>query len=380
VFALLVALLVVELLSTLASAQEGPALDRVKQFALEGPVVYLLVVNAVRTPATLRRAVWTLLGAGACLALVSVYQQVTGTYDRPYGGFGQLDGAYFRGQSDVARLAGPLGDPNYYAQILLPLVPIGLVSIWRERAPGARLAAAGATALVCLAITFTYSRGAALGLAAVVVGMAGLRYLRARHMAALALALVLLLAAVPAYRERVATLGSISGATARAGEQTTADQSTRSRTTEMLAAGLAFLDHPLLGVGPGEFPDHYQDYAHRIGIEVREETRSGPDKGELPRRESHDIVLGVAADLGLAGLAAFGAVIVVTCRRLLRTRRRSPALGNLADSLMLALVAYLTAGLFLTLAFGRYLWLLVALAGAAASMKAASRSSSDSSV
>jgi hypothetical protein len=382
VFALMVALLVVELLSTLGTARPSAAVDRVKQFALEGPIVYFLVVNAVRTPATLRRAVWALLAAGACLSLVSVYQQLTGTYERPYGGFGQVDHAFFRGQSDVARIAGPLGDPNYYAQILLPILALGLLSIWRERRPRARLAAIGATALVGLAITFTYSRGAAVALLGVVVAMTLLHYVRGRHIAALALALALLVALVPAYRDRVATITAIGGATARPGEQTTADVSTRGRATEMLAAGVAFLDHPVLGLGPGAFPDAYQRYAQRIGIEVHEETQSGADKGELPRRESHDIVLGVAADLGLAGLAVFGAIVVVSFRRLLRVRRRlEPQIANLADAILLALVAYLTAGLFLTLAFGRYLWLLVALAGAAAAVRnAESRSSSDSSV
>jgi putative inorganic carbon (hco3(-)) transporter len=382
-FALLVALLVVQLLSTLATAHQDVAVERVKQFALEGPIVYLLVINSVRTSATLRRAVWALLGAGTCLALVTIYQQLTGTFERPYGGLGQIDHAYFRGQSDVARLAGPLGDPNYYAQILLPIVPLGLLRIWRERAPGARLAAAGATALVCLAIAFTYSRGAAVAFVAVLLAMGCLRYLRARHLAAIALAVALLVAAVPAYRERVETITAIGGATAQAGELTSTDESTRSRTTEMLAAGLAFADHPLLGVGPGAFPYYYQHYAQKVGIEVRDETQSGPERGELPRREAHDIALGIAADLGIAGLAAFGGVMFLTLRNLVRARRRSlgrrPELVNLADSLLLALVAYLSAALFLTLAFERYLWLLAALAGAAARI-AASRSSSRASV
>jgi hypothetical protein len=382
-FALLLALLVVQLLSTLVTTQQDAAAERVKQFALEGPMVYLLVVNSVRTTATLRRAVWALIGAGACLALVTVYQQLTGTFERPYGGLGQIDHAYFRGQSDVARLAGPLGDPNYYAQVLLPIVPLGLLRIWRERAPSARLAAAGTTALVCLAITFTYSRGAAVAFVALLLAMGCLRYVRARHLAAIALAVALLVAAVPAYRERVATVTAIGGATARAGEQTTADASTRSRTTEMLAAGLAFADRPVLGVGPGVFPYYYQRYAQRVGIEVRDETQSGPERGELPRREAHDIALGIAADLGVAGLATFGGVLFLTLRNLVRARRRSlsrrPELASLCDSLLLALVAYLTAGLFLTLAFERYLWLLAALAGAAARI-AASRSSSRSSV
>jgi len=382
-FSLLVVLLIVELLSTLVTAHQDVAVERVKQFALEGPVVYLLVVNSVRTPATLRRVLWTLLAAGTCLSLVTIYQQLTGTYERPYGGLGQIDHAYFRGQSDVARLAGPLGDPNYYAQILLAIVPVGLLSIWRERAPAARLAAGAATALVCLAITFTYSRGAAVAFVALLLAMGCLRYLRARHMAAIATAVALLVALVPAYRERVETITAIGGATAQAGEETTADDSTRSRTTEMLAAGLAFVDHPVLGVGPGAFPYHYQHYARRVGIEVRDETQSGPEKGELPRREAHNLVLGIAADIGVGGLAAFAGVMFLTFRNLLRTRRRwlgkRPELVNLADSLLLALIAYLTAALFLTLAFERYLWLLAALAGAAA-RNMASRSSSRSSV
>jgi hypothetical protein len=368
-FGLLVALLVVELASTLFATHQDVAVERVKQFALEGPIVYLLVVNVVRTPETLRRVLWALIAAGSCLALVTVYQQLSASYERPYFGLGQVDRAYFRGQSDVARLAGPLGDPNYYAQILLAIVPLALLSVWRERSPPLRVAAAAAPPLLCAALAVTYSRGAAVAFLAVLIVMVCLRYVRPRHLAAIAAGLALLLAAVPAYRDRVETIANVGGATAQAGAQTTTDQSTRSRTTEMLAAGLAFLDHPVLGVGPGGFPAYYQRYAPRIGIEVRESMRSGPNAGEAPRREAHDVVLGMAADLGLVGVAAFVAILLLTFRDLLRARRRwvgtRPDLVNLADSLLLALVAYLAAGLFLTLAFERYLWLLAALAGAA---------------
>jgi O-antigen ligase len=225
---------------------------------------------------------------------------------------------------------------------------------------------------VCIAITFTYSRGAAVGLLAVVVGMAMLGYLRGRHLAAIAMGVVVLVAVNPGYRDRVATLASLGGLTATSGAEVQADESTRSRTTEMGAAALAFLDHPLVGVGPGGFPFYYQTYAPRVGIEVRETTTSGTDKGEVARREAHDIVLGVAADTGLLGLAAFTAVIWLTLRDLRRARRRwlgiRPDLVTMIDSIGLALAAYLAAGLFLTLAFERYLWLLVALAGAAGAL------------
>jgi putative inorganic carbon (HCO3(-)) transporter len=369
---LILLLLLIQLFSTLLAGQQSVALDHLRTFALEGVVLYLLVVNAVDSAATLRLAIWGLLAAGLVLALVTIYQQVTASYFRPYWGLGQVDGAFYRGQSDVARLAGPLGDPNYYAQILLPLIPLGLLTIRRERAPLLRLAAGAITVLVVIAMAFTYSRGAALALAVVVIAMAMMGYLRLSHLAALAVGVAILLAAVPAYRDRVATIASIGGATAQAGEQTSADESSRSRTTEMLAAGLAFLDHPVFGVGPGGFPYYYQVYAPRIGIEVHETATSGADKGGAAQREAHDLFVGIAADLGGAGLAVFLAILGVTFTGLVRVRRRwrelRPDLVNLADSMFLALLAYLAAGVFLSLAFERYFWLLVALAGAAAAV------------
>jgi O-antigen ligase len=367
--ALMLLLLVVALVSTALAAHQDVAVDRLRTFALEGVVLYVLVVNAVDSAATLRLAIWALLGAGALLAGATVYQQLTGTYYRPYGGLAQVDGAYFRGQSDVARLAGPLGDPNYYAQILLPLVPLGVLTIRRERDRLLRVGAGAITALVMLALAFTYSRGAAITLVVLVIAMAAMGYLRTKHLVPVAVAIAVLLAAVPAYRERVVSIASVSGATARAGQETSADESSRSRTTEMLAAGLAFLDHPALGVGPGGFPFYYQEYAPRVGIEVRDKSTSGADKGEAAKRAAHDLFIGVAADLGAAGLAVFAAILGVTAAGLLRVRRRwgafAPDLVNLADSMFLALLAYVTAGLFLSLAFERYLWLLVALGGAA---------------
>lgn len=367
---LILLLLVAELISTMVAAHQPEALSKLREFVLEGLVLYLLVLNVVRTPATLRRTIWALLAAGAFLSLVTIYQQVTADYYRPFLGFGQVDSAFFRGQDDVARLAGPLGDPNYYAQILLPIVPLGILSVQRERDKPLRIAAGCCTALVLLAIAFTYSRGAALALLVLVVAMASLGYLRARHLVGICVAIVLILALVPAYRNRVETITSVGGATAKAGQETKADESTRSRTTEMLAAGLAFIHHPLFGVGPDGFPFYYQQYAQEVGIEVRDSTpRTGAQAGQLPQREAHDIFIGIAADLGLAGLAAFLAILYVSLRDLRRARRRwlwrRPDLVNLADSFRLALLAYLLAGLFLSLAFERYLWLLLALAGAA---------------
>ena len=72
------------------------------------------------------------------------------------------------------------------------------------------------------------------------------------------------------------------------------------------------------------------------------------------------------------GLAAFSCLLFVTARLLLRARRRllttRPDLADLPTAFLLAIVAYVACGLFLTLAFERYFWLLMALAAASAAI------------
>jgi O-antigen ligase len=95
----------------------------------------------------------------------------------------------------------------------------------------------------------------------------------------------------------------------------------------------------------------------------------GPDKGTEPERQAHDVYLSVATDNGGVGLLVFLAIIFVTMRSLLRVRRRASDDGDamtasLATGYALAIVGFLTAGIFLSLAYERYFWLLLALATA----------------
>jgi len=200
--------------------------------------------------------------------------------------------------------------------------------------------------------------------------MVFLRQIKARHLALGVLALAVVIAAIPSYRARVASLGSVQGANAQAGSQNAStDQSVRARATEMRAALLAVESHALLGLGPGGFPLHYQQYALQAGGEVHERVKFGPDKGQEPERQAHDLYLSVATDNGGVGLLLFVAMIIVTLRSLLRVRRRANADGDaatagLATGYVLAVVGFLTTGVFLSLAYERYYWLLLALATA----------------
>ena len=71
----------------------------------------------------------------------------------------------------------------------------------------------------------------------------------------------------------------------------------------------------------------------------------------------------------MLGLASFAGVVAVTLRQVARARRRSLGvradLTRLTTGFAMAIIVYLTTGLFLHFAYIRYFWLMMALAAAA---------------
>lgn len=379
---LMVALLVVQLTGTLLASTTRAATDELVTYALEGLGLYFLITNLVRSREVLRRVIWTLLAVGAFLGSLSVYQQLTVNFDDNLFGFAQAsEGDPFRNGHELQpRLAGQIGEVNRYAQTLLVLVPLAVFQFWSERSRPRRLAAGAAAVLITAGIVLTFSRGAAVGFALVVLLMVVLRYIRLRQLAVIAAALVVVLAVVPAYRERLSWLGSV---THLAGTQPASDPNhdsgnLRSRATEVMAAGLVFIDHPVLGVGPGMFPEHYREYAERVQYSWLQ------GRVEPEDREAHNLFAGIAAETGALGLGLFLAIVFVTLRGLRRARRlalgRDRELANVTTAFMLAVAAYLASGIFLQLSYQRYFWLLMALAGAAASITLAELGKRDGAV
>lgn len=356
--------LIVQLLSGIVSSDVPTAWDIVVTFVEEGFLLYFLVTNVVRSRETVIAIAWILVMVGGALGALTFYQDATGTYDNPYWGFAQKSDAAITVDEtlggDVAkyRLAGNIGEKNRYAQIMLMLVPLGLFLAIAERRNGYRLLALGATVFISLGVALTFSRGAAVGFALLVVIMVALGYIRPRHVLVVILGAAMLLVAVPAYGERLGALVTTSSEVSSTGIDQ-ADGAIQSRITEGLAALLAFADHPLLGVGPGQFPAVYRQYADVVGIRVL-----------ASDRQAHNLYLGLAAELGIVGITVFLVILGVTLRDLARarqaTRTLDPMLSALATGFLLSIVSYLTTGLFLHMTFVRYFWLMMALAAATA--------------
>jgi O-antigen ligase len=371
--------LIVQVIGAIFSVDTRVSFNHVINYMVEGLGLYLLITNVARTQEMLRRAIWVLLLAGAFMGSLSVYQQMTHTFDNNYGGFAQMSNAAFGtgtenlfGENTQPRLAGPIGEQNRYAQNMLMLVPLGLFRFWGERSKRLRILAAIATALITLGAALTFSRGAAVGLILMLVITALMGYIKPFQAVIIGLGLVLLLQVVPQYGTRLDTLGDVSSAvtTQGGGGLRTTDGATQSRITEMMAAAMVFADYPIVGVGPGTYRYYYQDYADRVGLR----TLSGD-------RQAHDLYVGIAAENGALGLIAFGAIVFVTLRSLAKTRKRwgqsRPDMANLVTGFILSIVAYLATGVFLHFAFIRFFWLIMALAGAASYIAANSAEAAD---
>jgi O-antigen ligase len=351
---------VVEVLATIFARDIIGATSGLQTIAIEGIALYVLLTNTIRTPAILRGVVWTLLAVGAVVASISVYQYLTGTFGNNYFGFAQTESSVTGLTSTgVERLAGPIGEKNRYAQIMLMLVPIGFMAFVAERRWILRAAALVSAGLCAMAMALTFSRGAAVAAGVVLLAMVVLRYIRLRYLVAAVGIAAVVLVAVPQYADRVLTLGSVSALFSDEAVGSSADNSLLSRATENLTAINVFADHPLVGVGPGQFSEYYRQYSDEIGLSVRAQDR-----------EAHNLYLGLAAEAGAIGLGAFLVAVVVSLVGLARARRAAlatrPDLAALATGFLLSIVAYLASGVFLHLSYARYFWMMLALAGVAA--------------
>lgn len=311
-----------------------------------------VVFSLLERRATLRRLAWTLLLIAIVMGSVAVHQRLTGNWESTYWGLAQSPGSY----EGEFRAVGPLGDANYFALILLVMLPLAVDRLRAEKRLPLKALSLWAALASVLSLVFTFSRGAVVGLAAMLLLMAALSPRRWSLLGGMLLAAALLSPLIPAsYMDRLASL-PLSAMNLRQ-EGTVTDAAVRGRLSENLVAMDMFLEHPLLGVGYANYPVRYQEYAHRIGLDTRE--------GRTP----HNLYLQVAAESGLVGLLAFGALLWSVISSIVRSRREALRRGltncaGLIEALGIGLAGFLVASVFLHAAHPRFFWLLAGVAWA----------------
>jgi O-antigen ligase len=368
VFFLLVLIFALQLVGAAFSIDPPNSFETVFTFAVEGVALYLLITNVLRSKENVRIATWVLVAAGVLMSVVPLFQQVTHTFDNNYGGLAQVDGLGFTtGEAAEeggtlerqARLAGPIGEKNRYAQVMLVLVPLALSLAFRAPRGIWRVATLTATASIGLGFVLAFSRGGAIGAACMLLVAMGLRLIDARKALFVGLGAGLLLVAMPQYWTRLETIGTSVSALGDESQGASADGATRRRITEMLAAGRVFLDHPVIGVGPGMFKSYSAEYGN---VGALRKIEGG--------RRAHSLYLEFAAENGVIGLGLLLAALALTFVGLMGARRANLAedseMADLATAYLLALVSYLCTGVFLHLSYMRYFYIVLALGGAVA--------------
>jgi hypothetical protein len=142
----------------------------------------------------------------------------------------------------------------------------------------------------------------------------------------------------------VATIPLLVVFSAQVTESTGRDVS--GRATENVVALHMFLDHPITGVGPDQYPFYYRDYTRKFGDDPRYQ------------REPHSLPLQIAAEQGIVGIVSWLGVLVLLVRFIFSTGVWWDPLGR---AVVTAIGAYFVASLFLHGSQIRLLYVLIGL-------------------
>jgi O-antigen ligase len=319
-------------------------------FSLGG---FALVPFFVRDRASLRWTLFAFVAAAAALALVGVYQQLSGHFfwNDGLGRFGER------------RVNTTFADPNHFARYLVEAIVVAIM-LWPFSIYRARLLLLAAIGACLLTLAFTGSRGAwIVGAAVVPVAVWSLPVTRAARLRILVggagaiVALALAVAAFsPFFTKRVDTFTfGVEASGAR---------------PYLVDAGMhMFADHPITGVGAGGYQSAFLDDYYSFK----------DPKIKANVTISHTSAVTLLAELGLIGVAA---VLFVIARwaAYLRTLMARFAPGDSRAALkavalisVIILLGSQTEGRFLE---DPYLWFVAGLAVAIDQIGAAERTAS----
>ena len=246
-------------------------------------VVFVLMINCVRGVKALRWLSWLILSAMG-------YVAARGVIDF-FSGHNLVKGERLHGS-----ISGMMGNPNDLATNMVTFLPLAVVIAITRGRPVPRIVAASFSLLMLATILFTKSRAGLLGLAA-----AGLVLILEGRKLRPGLGVAIMLA-VPASAPLMPSwfwsrLSSIA-------DQTEDTAGSRQARKDLMWQGWqTFVDHPFTGVGAGQFKNY-----------------NPPDRLE-PWHETHNVLLQVAAELGLFGLLAMLLLLGLAISALLWSRR-----------------------------------------------------------
>jgi putative inorganic carbon (HCO3(-)) transporter len=287
-------------------------------------LVLFLAIQLITNREILLRVLRVLVAASALAALYGLVQFLSGAAERA---------------------SGPIPDPNDFAYMLATVIPIAIFLAREDR--GRRVLWGLATLLLFGAVLATLSRGALIGLLALLlwavltrrIGFAGTLSLVLSSLVLVGLALTLWSSVI---NERLEEKNRIGAA------------NVESRAAFWSAAERMSMDHPLLGVGPGNFSVEAKNYVRNSPIEL-EDPLVHNSYLEILAEDGPFALLLFLGMLGAAWIAATQAERTARIHEDLQTR-------GLASAIKGMLLVAIISGTFLSEQVAPSFWVASALA------------------
>ena len=283
---------------------------------------FYLTISLVDSEEKFKLTTWTcVLGMGITSLLAILQHAKLGAEIRP--------GVMFYG-------------PNYFGVSLLLIIPIAFYKFFTSKHMLSKTLAILSFVVLCLALAFTQSRGAMVGFVFVIMM---LFWFPKRKVASVFLILIMLgMGAV--------TLPKTFWHRVKEGEISLKEEKAHTsayRRVLLAQAGFKMLaDKPLFGVGVGNFYWSSREYMPLVpGL-------------------AHNMYIEVAAELGSIGFALFMGIIIYTLKDLKEILKKAKEQNNTqfyyyAKSLLVGLVGFLIAAVFLHAEYEKFFWLVIFL-------------------
>ena len=290
-------------------------------------VIFVVIINVVRTEARLKGLIFLAMAAGIWLSVEAINDYRLGLMT-------------VEGYRAAGRGTGIFGNTNDMALHLVTILPITVAFMLGSKGALRKFIYGACAALMIAAIVLSYSRGAFIAMLIVMVFIAW-QLGRQRRLeiifAVLGVAGVIILLAPDKYGSRLLSIFIPS---------LDAEGSADARRGELFRSIYVALRHPLLGIGMG----NYQPEMSYKGL------------------VTHNSYTQVAAEMGMAALACYVMLVVTPLRKLGQiaretfATRRDSRFYYLALGLQASLIAYLISSFFLSVAYVWYVYYLVAYA------------------
>ena len=319
--ALVLGILALALFSTLQAYDSTAAVTTATRYA-SFAIIYVIVTQFGGDRILQRRIAWTLAISCSIAAVVGIYE-------------------YRSGNETLATL--PHGNQNDFAFILATSLPLMFFLLSGSRLLQ-RVIVLGAIGLSSAAILLSLSRGALVGIAAgfIVFVLTDRRRLKVVLTAGAlgVIATVLVIHSNPQRFHQALFL-----------KQQVAQENETTRLQAWDAAGRLATDHPLLGVGPGNFQFFYNKL-------------TGWPVGSLTLTVAHNALLDVAAELGIAAMCLLALYLVLSFTRLTAELRLGYGDPAFVQALRISLTIAVVSAMFLSEQYFLPFWLIGGLTGA----------------